>query len=783
MSGYGEKIEITVYLDGHEVPAGQVTWGWGIGNNIIFSVDLPPVREVLDLKPRTMVHVTYRDYNHPNVDEGIDPPEVVILEGEYVGYDYEKTPTSRKFILRGKDISSYFSQAKLLMLSNNQVYTEEQVLIAGLSSPGDNEGKGGLDPTHIDALTGGISSTILYSKMPSNGLYPGESYPQKLLQLIGIRGDKEPLNTLFYNLIHKFTTANYFFKERNKIVALDRKYHVKDIDPKVLSRLMSFYTLSKILTSELGKQFGLYVTLQNLFTELSRLIRYEMVPVPAATTITQGEMASILFKNEMMYYPPPKCNVFFGSRTGFISYSRNFMQEITRYGGTSNKSPGWVYRAPPSFYNKEKAWVEEQREKFAAKKDFGSDIGTIVEEFTDKQKELEGINYPWQGQPLSHERHTGPLFFKGSCFEPTSLEASSGREFSSSARILIEKANHEYFKQRYRSRSTTIVVDFNPYVVAGFPGIFIDENGVYTLGYVVSVKNSIDPAGRAQTIVSMAYCRQYSFDDAEKIWKMDEPGYPPWATDADLDIHEVNDYYLKVLGCTSIVDSPAYKKGDDIPELTPYEVERLEGDPWTAKSLAKPVQEPTRENTSVPNTLGIDRNKDESKGQTKTIKDNPYPPNPFAADIMRAVNNLYNVYIEKSEGEAQKFAAQYRIRSIATKMEVLGGGEVGIWREDKVIPGTSNMGQGPVITGVAALTTAAEHLTEDTRVQSKEEYREDKKFESLDTHREGYGLVTGLTDVFGRTLEEEWAIMANDERHIAVQNLYEKLTGDGAFTG
>jgi len=70
-------------------------------------------------------------------------------------------------------------------------------------------------------------------------------------------------------------------------------------------------------------------------------------------------------------------------------------------------------------------------------------------------------------------------------------------------------AKYEYYRSRFETRSATVSLAFNPYIIPGFSAVILDNSisGFHTIGYVNSVSHSFSAQGDMQTSVVLSYTR------------------------------------------------------------------------------------------------------------------------------------------------------------------------------------------------------------------------------------------------------------------------------------
>lgn len=121
----GKPLQLRLFLEGEEVPviASQVTIG--MNAPAAASIQVVPLDEAMDLRPRTMVHLFFLDSfevrevaNAAGTRSESDRLNIPFLSnykllfcGEIVGFQFVKAPNSRAVVLQCLDFSSYWDAA------------------------------------------------------------------------------------------------------------------------------------------------------------------------------------------------------------------------------------------------------------------------------------------------------------------------------------------------------------------------------------------------------------------------------------------------------------------------------------------------------------------------------------------------------------------------------------------------------------------------------------------------------------------------------------------------
>jgi hypothetical protein len=172
-----------------------------------------------------------------------------------------------------------------------------------------------------------------------------------------------------------------------------------------------------------------------------------------------------IFRPDIWFGAPPRCNVLFPENYGQLNYSRSFLAEPTRF----------MLKTNDEFFGEDFLF-----DKFY----FAPQAGTLSEDHARLKDML-------RNGLLDHERFTGilPVFEKMGEFNIFASRASdqSNGQFPKIS-LAQRSANFLYFKHRFNSRKMQIGGKFNPYVAAGFPGLIIDK---YVDASIIALHNEL----------------------------------------------------------------------------------------------------------------------------------------------------------------------------------------------------------------------------------------------------------------------------------------------------
>ena len=157
-----------------------------------------------------------------------------------------------------------------------------------------------------------------------------------------------------------------------------------------------------------------------------------------------------VFRPDVWFAAPPRCNVFFPESYESLSYQRMFLQEPTRL----------MLKTNDEFFGE-----DELFDNFY----FAPTAGNLKGERANFTSML-------QSQLLLHERFTGilPVFEKMGEFNVFASQAEH-RVALGSVSLAQRTANFLYFRHRFNARRMSLTGKFNPYVAVGCPGLVIDK--------------------------------------------------------------------------------------------------------------------------------------------------------------------------------------------------------------------------------------------------------------------------------------------------------------------
>ena len=198
-----------------------------------------------------------------------------------------------------------------------------------------------------------------------------------------------------------------------------------------------------------SKRAQLLSLLKELEQELSKIGDFE-APLTKRGDQYPAQLYQQIFRPDVWFIAPPRCNVFFPELYERFTYQRSFLQEPTRFLlKTNDEFFGEDFLFDRFYFAPQAGTVKGTR---------GSVAGIIGREL------------------LDHERFTGilPVFEKMGEFNIFASRAE-GRPGLKKIGLAQRSANFLYFRHRFNARRAQLTGKFNPYVAVGCPGLIIDR--------------------------------------------------------------------------------------------------------------------------------------------------------------------------------------------------------------------------------------------------------------------------------------------------------------------
>ncbi len=197
------------------------------------------------------------------------------------------------------------------------------------------------------------------------------------------------------------------------------------------------------------KILTLYVKAVNA---LNRILGTKVGKSKTVTVQTEPRVNNQIFRPDIWYSPPPRCNVIFPEMYDSFSFARQYLREVSRLElQTHNEILG-----NDALFN-------------------GRYYAPNVE---DVRRGVKLSSRRFARLIMAHELYTGIIPMFENLSEANLVAMRSGKVKKAGAKVSYAQraANFQYFKYRFESRSMDASGRFNPLVVPGFPTLIIDKH-------------------------------------------------------------------------------------------------------------------------------------------------------------------------------------------------------------------------------------------------------------------------------------------------------------------
>jgi len=256
----------------------------------------------------------------------------------------------------------------------------------------------------------------------------------------------------------------------------------------------------------------------NRFRSSIASARASLEAIPALSAV-QGNKKEVrparvweqIFRPDVWFSAPPRCNVIFPDEITSFEYSRLFLQEPTRL----------LLKTNDEFFGEDELFDKLY-------------FAPYVKGLKKNKKTLMSI---LSGDIFLHELYTGILPVLEKMGEYNIFAARTGAVNGAGAKVGMAQrtTNFLFFKHRFESRQAQVVMRFKPYIACGFPALVIDGYldadklyrqqellkqlghvppelskyfGAHILGNAAQVIHSLDQQSGGYTTVVLTYCRE-----------------------------------------------------------------------------------------------------------------------------------------------------------------------------------------------------------------------------------------------------------------------------------
>lgn len=191
-------------------------------------------------------------------------------------------------------------------------------------------------------------------------------------------------------------------------------------------------------------------SLNKIKQELQYILDDPILTLTESKDVDPARLVQHIFRPDIWFGSPPRCNVIFPEHYFEISYKRMFLQEPTRF----------LLKTNDEFFG----------ENFLMDRYFfAPQAGTTGQSSADLKALL-------SNDLLLHELYTGvlPVFEKMGEFNVYVGKGVQTDLTNDTVGYAQRSANFIYFKHRFSARRMRVSGKFNPYIACGFPGLILD---------------------------------------------------------------------------------------------------------------------------------------------------------------------------------------------------------------------------------------------------------------------------------------------------------------------
>jgi hypothetical protein len=471
------QYDYKLYIEGIEVPFTAANITTSVNQMSQASIQIPPTRSARLIRPRSLVHIFFRDDYRGPLPFGEFQSESVwrlLWEGEIMGYSYTKGTQARQITLRCQDFISYWASTMQYQLSADQAAFQraQRKLIVGSKR------------ANVSIIS--ILQEYFVKTFSAAGTMPEA--------IVGI--------------VQRFTEQLVHFADINARIKLDKK--IKLLDDAETEFILKKQNATQLIRGISGNSGG-KISLLQFINNMKQLIFYTHCPVVAPPFDSKnGSTSSIIFKPQIHQTIPPRCNCFFPDMITNLTFGRSFLSEPTRLLMATNtvwsKSDlhNALYMAPAALnddlqsevnanWTGGRKYTEEEKKALeeAAARAGSSDVqatSPLLEE--ELEKGIIGIEVG-----LPYPQITGQ-----SSREDRTKDMQAVAEYQ----LQVGKAN---------TRSITMGMQFNPWPVVGFPCAVFDAIQSF-FGHVVNISHNISTQGGSFTQIDCNLAREMIPDDS-----------------------------------------------------------------------------------------------------------------------------------------------------------------------------------------------------------------------------------------------------------------------------
>lgn len=461
-----KNVKATVFLEGVQIPFNTMTLVMAQGQPSTLTIELMPVRELFDVKPRTLVQAFY--------DQG--EGSRVFFEGEVVAHGFAKASSGgRMMTLTCQDFSNYWLYSYVFFL--------KQGMVEPLAFSLDDEVK----------IFTGLDSAQVNDKTQQKRIFPIRGIGDKAVQLFS--GANKDMAAGIRDLLGAIGDTNAFYSTRfTKLRIQDRLFAMPDgqlrflLDPELNEALReTLFRLDSFTPIFQAAELLLQILYQN-FWPLS---------MPSLNPVNKNPINFAIVPSTFLT-APPRCNVIFPDLHEGFSYGRNFLAEPTRmelFTPSAIDGQPQFYFSPPGF----RAILDKVKAAQSKNQPIGLQDLLISDPNPELDETLRGIvpeRCSLQLDVFSRARAS----VLRRVTNPTEEANKTIRRTNESI------VDFQFLLRKFENRAFPVQMPFNPNIHPAFPVLLLDREA-RLFGSPRMISHTLDGEGHASTAIQCSYAR------------------------------------------------------------------------------------------------------------------------------------------------------------------------------------------------------------------------------------------------------------------------------------
>jgi hypothetical protein len=511
----GNRQHGRLFLEGREVPFSQAVVTANAGQPVQASIDLVPLSAIKNILAGTSVQLFVMD----TLAFG-DSEYRLVFDGDVAGRGMLKRQDARAFSITALDYSSNFWDAKIYMLNHNYALGMLESIVS----------KNEIPPEQIVKASAG-------KRVATTSTSRGQ-----IAQIILADGNKD-MAVGAVRVLKQLGNINTFFNSVYDRAKINDRMTV--FSGRNVSKFLEDMKMEEFIANFMGAQGGLTSMMDQLAGTMGMVFHnFVSIPFPAKLKKSGGgnRIGNFMFVPDAYLLPPPMCNVLFPNQIEGFGMNEDFRSVPTRYlfnaaqpflAGNEVREPYTNTQAyPPGFANfmfKERAAADTNPGYFEPAEQMGD--YSKVQSGDDKEKAVGGVS---SGAVLrSPDYLSGEEQYRGinlviDNFMPSFTALVRADKDDARSAFIQEIGQYLFFKKRYEQRPTQVQLIFNPHLVPGFNGLFLDDSsaGQSFMAKIDSVSHVIKNDS-CTTTVAVSHFRDFDETDALS-GNQGEPPTPRW---------------------------------------------------------------------------------------------------------------------------------------------------------------------------------------------------------------------------------------------------------------